>query len=96
RKNIVLIFKEGINNIAKYSQATTANISLIEVDDLIQMRIEDNGIGFDQSNIIRGNGLKNMQARAKAMGGFTQIKSSSGNGTSICCTIPLTTFRDIE
>jgi signal transduction histidine kinase len=96
RKNIVLIFKEGINNIAKYSQALTAHISLTEKDGVLQISIEDDGIGFESTNLIGGNGLKNMQTRAKAMGGFTQITSSPGNGTSICCTIPLTTFSDIQ
>lgn len=89
RKNIFLIFKEAINNAAKYSEATKVNIGVNRVNGSIHLVVKDNGKGFDSAT-ARGNGLKNMAARAQAIKGtWTQI-SEPGNGTRISVEVPIT------
>jgi len=83
RKNFYLIFKEAINNLLKYSNATRAAISLNSTGEIIELLIRDNGIGFDIQNPPRGNGLNNMRQRAKQMKAYLRIESTVGEGTSI-------------
>ena len=47
------------------------------------MELNDNGKGFDMEKIKRGNGLNNLEKRAKEIGGQITIKSEPGKGTSI-------------
>ena len=47
------------------------------------MEISDNGKGFDLDKIKRGNGLNNLEKRAKEIGGQIDIKSEPGKGTCI-------------
>ena len=88
RRNILLITKEAMNNIAKYSQASNATVSLLMDKDLIILSITDNGKGFDTNNYIAGNGLSNINKRAIMLKAIVTINSSIGNGTSIVCKIP--------
>ncbi len=90
RKDFYLLFKEAINNIAKYSAATQVSIKWNKFDQEICLEIKDNGRGFDLNTIKQGNGLKNMAARAERMGGRLQIESNPGQGTLIKFRFPLT------
>jgi hypothetical protein len=94
RKNILLIVKEAMNNIAKYSCATQAAVHITTDDKNILIKITDNGKGFESNNIQKGNGLNNMQQRSSMLGGSCKFISSPGNGTMIQCSIPLTNISD--
>ena len=83
RRNFYLIFKEAVNNLVKYSNATYASITLTEKDKRIRLRIRDDGVGFDTSKDFAGNGLKNMKRRADEMQAEFIIDSQSGSGTQI-------------
>ncbi|MBP6237252.1 MAG: hypothetical protein KA536_13990 [Saprospiraceae bacterium] len=93
RKNIVLIIKEALHNIAKYSEATEAKISIQYEQKNIVLSISDNGIGFDQNNIKKGNGLGNMKKRTSDVNGICSIQTATGSGTIITCRIPIARFR---
>lgn len=90
RKNLFLIFKEAINNIAKYSEASQAGVRLSQANNILSLLVKDNGKGFDTSLATRGNGLKNMAARAHAMHGNCNQASEPGKGTVIEVNVPLT------
>jgi signal transduction histidine kinase len=83
KKNLLMFIKEAVNNIAKYSNASKAEIRIELVSNKILLSIKDNGIGFEPKSITRGNGLSGLQARANALGGHVIIDSQVGNGTSI-------------
>jgi len=83
RRNVLLMFKEALHNIAKYSRATHVDISIGEEQQEFQMTIADNGIGFDEATITRGNGLNNLRRRAEKIGGNMTITSSPGRGTVV-------------
>ena len=59
RKNFYLLFKEVINNAIKHSEAKNINIDLAAISNKIQLRIQDDGIGFVMEEKTTGNGLKN-------------------------------------
>ncbi|HET9054354.1 MAG TPA: ATP-binding protein, partial [Cyclobacteriaceae bacterium] len=90
RKNLFLIFKEAVNNAAKYSGAGNIKIQFKKEPGRIAFCIDDNGKGFDTQTAFTGNGLRNMQARAKNIGGNLVIKSRAGSGTEIMLSFPLT------
>lgn len=88
RRNFFLIFKEALNNIVKYSEATKVDISITSERSLITLRIADNGKGFNTACPSDGNGLLNMKKRAELLDGIIKIESSPGNGTIITLNIP--------
>jgi signal transduction histidine kinase len=83
RRNFYLIFKEALNNLVKYSDATRASITLTNENGLIKLAVRDNGIGFDVAQTSKGNGLLNMKARAKEINAQLKIESEKGNGTNV-------------
>lgn len=90
RRDFFLIFKEAINNAAKYSQATRVEIGLKKEKDCLYLRISDNGIGFITNKETSSNGLKNMKTRAGALQGSLDIQSGPGRGTIVMATVPAT------
>jgi len=92
RRHMMLFFKEGINNAARYAEASRVDLSIEHVRQLLICRINDNGRGFDISVAPAhgGRGLRNMRARAAALGGRLDILSTPGAGTSLILTVPLT------
>lgn len=83
KNNLYLIFKEAVNNLAKYSRCSKASIELKIQGKKIRMTIEDNGEGFDPSNASKGNGLNNMKRRAEESGAVLNITSETGKGTRV-------------
>jgi signal transduction histidine kinase len=92
RKTILLIAKEAINNIAKYSNATDCEIAFTTNKTNIELLIMDNGIGFNKDLIKKGNGLTNIEARCQKIGGTCTITGVPGRGTKILCTFPIAIF----
>lgn len=83
RKNFYLIFKEAINNIAKYAACNLVRIEMKMNPAAVELIIQDNGKGFDTNTMKHGNGLINMRKRAEVLHGSLQIQSSPGNGTML-------------
>lgn len=83
RRDLYLIFKEAVNNLAKYSQAKNAVIRVTAGEHTIELVVQDDGCGFDWNEIKTGNGLQNMQQRAKASGASVSINSLPGKGTTV-------------
>jgi two-component sensor histidine kinase len=83
RHDFLVIYKEAVNNLAKYSAASQANINLEFHYPFLILTISDNGKGFDPQKIKNGNGLKNMQSRAKKIGAVYHLITEIGKGTTI-------------
>ena len=96
RKNILLIAKEAINNISKYSEARNVVIGLTKINGNVMLSVNDDGKGFNIHQCKKGNGLNNMETRAKLMNGKTVILSQPGKGTSVISTIPVTNISDTD
>lgn len=83
RKNVLLFFKEAINNIAKYSKATNVAVTLTEIDNKLVLTIEDDGVGFNIETVKEGNGFTSIRARSKAINGVLEFHSTPNKGTSL-------------
>ncbi|MCP4359812.1 MAG: sensor histidine kinase [Chloroflexi bacterium] len=84
--------QEALNNILKHAQATTVQLTLSYMSDLVILDVQDNGVGLDgaePSTLSGGYGLQAMQERAAHCGGFAAIESDPGEGTTVVVSIPL-------
>jgi ligand-binding sensor domain-containing protein/two-component sensor histidine kinase len=100
RKSFYLIFKEAIHNALKYAECKNIFVTVRQKGARIEMKIKDDGNGFELRQTAGGyklshisgggNGLRNMQHRAKEMNGDLKISSGQGNGTTVelCFAIP--------
>ena len=77
KQNLFLIFKEIINNSAKYSQAKNVTVTISKDNFSLLMQIIDDGIGFDLNKKSDGNGLKNITQRTHELGGTLEMNSSN-------------------
>ncbi len=89
RRDIFLIFKEAINNTAKYSHGDAVKVHIHCDGKRLHMIIKDYGKGFDVRQADTGNGLDNIQKRAQALRGQLKIDSSPQNGTEITLDMPM-------
>ena len=83
RKNLYLIFKESVNNAVKYADAKNLWVTVSLNGREIHLLVKDDGKGFAEATVKKGNGLKNMQVRAAELDGTLSISAEAGNGTSV-------------
>ena len=90
------IFQEAITNACKYSRAERIEVSLAQTDDDVELRVSDQGIGFDAASPEQrggGLGIEGMRERAELVGGRVSIESAPGAGTVVAARIPLARRR---
>jgi len=81
------IGREAVNNVIVHARATQADISLVEKRGQVELRIQDNGRGFDIQAVQAGHlGIKIMVERAATIGADLSVQSEPGNGTEITAT----------
>ena len=87
--------RELLVNVVKHAQARHLTVSTQRVNGEIQVDVEDDGIGFDVSQIAFSNykasgfGLFSIRERLGHIGGGLKIESGSGSGTKATLTAPL-------
>jgi signal transduction histidine kinase len=81
------VLQEALANVARHSQADWAGITLQNDDDLIELIIADNGIGYDREKIIKGIGLDSMRERIEAVSGSLEVSNRSPQGTCVAATV---------
>jgi PAS domain S-box-containing protein len=91
RTALFRILQETLTNVARHAQATSVVVSLQEEAGCFELRVEDNGRGITDVEIIQGKslGLLGIQERARLLGGDVQIAGRPGAGTAILVRIPL-------
>jgi signal transduction histidine kinase len=87
---LLSIAREALSNIARHSKATQGRVHIEARGEIVELAIEDNGVGFDQSEprSLGHQGLVNMSARAASIGGHLEVRSESGVGTRIIVSAP--------
>lgn len=96
QSEILHIAQEALTNINKHAHATLATVDLAIVENQMQLTITDNGRGFDVFQIARtsaGNGLRNMQQRARTLRGELEVESLPGAGAKLTLALPLPAGR---
>jgi len=86
-RNILMIFKEAVNNMVKHAAATSLKLTVQKEQNELIFKLSDNGKGFVDNN--EGNGLRNMNNRAERIHGKFIIQSEINKGTQLSLYIPL-------
>jgi two-component system, NarL family, sensor kinase len=91
---IYRIVQEQLTNIIKYAKASIVDVKLEHVKGMVQLLINDNGVGFDTSQKTNGIGLTNMRSRAAILGGNVEIESLLNKGTTVTVQFPVRIIGD--
>ena len=83
RRNIYLLLKESINNAVKYSGCSLIKLNIAKKSNQLHFMISDDGKGFDQQCLSKGNGLLFMNHRARELNAQLLIESAVNTGTSL-------------
>lgn len=91
RKNLYLILKESVNNAIKHADCKNIEVELKVNNDMIEVEIRDDGIGFvsdadysgDVTGSMGGNGMNNIRLRAEELKAKLSVQSAPGLGTTI-------------
>ena len=86
--NIYRIIQEQTNNIIKHSAAQNVTITIEELNNMINMKVTDDGKGFDITKERGGIGISNIINRVETFNGKFKIESSVGNGCKIWISLP--------
>lgn len=84
--SLIRCLQESLTNAKRHGRASTVEVTLTYSDDLVDIRIEDDGIGTEQLKV--GFGINAMQERIFALQGTLQVSSTLGQGTVVHCSIP--------
>ena len=90
RVTLFRIIQELLKNILNHSKAKQIQIYLYNHEQSVQLKITDDGIGFNPSQTHRGIGLSNIIERTKFYNGSVDIQSFPGNGCIVIVDIPCT------
>jgi len=89
---IFRVVQEAITNVRRHSSAKSAMVRLTAVPpDHVVIEINDNGVGFDTSQVVPDDhfGLEGIRERARLFGGTTKIESAPNEGTRVTVKLPL-------
>jgi signal transduction histidine kinase len=83
------IAQESLNNVHRHAAAAKVSLRLQRVGAGCELRVRDDGSGFDPSRRAAGFGILGMEERARALGGTLTIDSRPGRGTDVRLRLPL-------
>lgn len=83
KRSMLLLLKEAVNNALKHAGASSLTISFTTDNNGFDLLVKDDGRGFDTTARGGGNGLRNMHARANALGAEILITTAPGRGCTI-------------
>ncbi|MCB0283599.1 MAG: hypothetical protein KDF60_13525 [Calditrichaeota bacterium] len=90
RRQLPLIFKEGMTNILKHAHAANVLLRFKANSEGCEISLEDDGKGFNVKVVSKGYGLNNMHTRAEKIGAVLKISSSITKGTILICMVKFT------
>jgi signal transduction histidine kinase/ligand-binding sensor domain-containing protein len=92
-RNMLRIAHEAVTNALRHSQAKTLAVELRFADEELQLRVRDDGCGFEPEKYLNGPrgehfGLLGIRERAQSMGGEVSVWSRPAEGTEVACRLP--------
>jgi two-component system NarL family sensor kinase len=87
--------QEGLDNVVKHADAKRAVVTLEASGGGVEMRVVDDGRGFDLTQVLRtkkGVGLTSIQERVRWLGGKVVIQSQPGRGAELTLFLPVGTW----
>ncbi|WP_422017607.1 ATP-binding protein [Roseateles sp.] len=87
--HVLRLMQEALNNVLKHARAGRVRLVTRHHGSYVEIRVEDDGAGFDLQGIQHGRGLKSQIKRAQRLGGKLRIDSSPGHGTRLSLRLPV-------
>lgn len=85
--HLLAVLREALSNIVRHAHATQADVSVRATGDQLGLTVRDNGVGLPESG--RRSGLRNLEERARRLGGSFEVASRQTGGTVLTWTVPL-------
>ena len=82
------ILQESLNNVSRHADAESVQISVEVTGDVLEMRVRDDGEGFEMGSASEHFGLRIMAERADAIGASLHVDSGLGEGTTVSVSVP--------
>ncbi|WP_229720496.1 sensor histidine kinase [Winogradskyella helgolandensis] len=95
RKDEIILFRilqEFFSNTLKYAEAEHLNVTLAYQEQLLIIKIEDDGIGYDIESVAKSSGLINMKKRAELLSANYNLESQKHKGTTLTLEYPYKTI----
>lgn len=90
---LVRIFQEALSNVRKHAAEAEVRVHLSDCAGQLELRVSDTGQGFEVDRLpVTGQprfGLQTMRERAESVGGYLEIESEPGHGTSLTARLPI-------
>ncbi|MBV8604075.1 MAG: hypothetical protein JO224_05260 [Pelomonas sp.] len=86
---VLRLLQEAFNNVLKHAQASRVRLVTRQVGRWVEIRVEDDGRGFDAQRAAGGRGLRGLQRRADALHGHLRLDTSPGAGTRLSLRLPI-------
>lgn len=87
--HVLRLMQEALTNALKHARATRVRVVTRDQGNKVEIRVEDDGEGFDIQHVAQGRGLRGLQRRARQLGGTLRLESSPGHGTVVTLRLPL-------
>jgi signal transduction histidine kinase/ligand-binding sensor domain-containing protein len=99
-RNLLRIAHEAVTNAVRHADARRITIELAFEPDAVQLRVQDDGCGFDAEEQARRRGahfgLTGISERARAVGGEVRLTTAPGRGTEVVCHLPYHSRVDLS
>ena len=83
RRDLLLLYKEALHNVARHSRATAVTIDLHVQRGGLELVVSDDGVGFTPQDATLGMGLRSLRERAERIGARLELESEPGRGTTV-------------
>jgi len=91
--DVVQVVREALSNVARHARSLTCRVSVHADEGMVRVAVEDDGVGFDATQTLPGQGLDNLSARAGELGGWLLVHSSPGAGTTVEMHLPVAALQ---
>jgi signal transduction histidine kinase len=86
-EHVLTALREMLTNVAKHAHATEVVVD-VEADEVLQLRVVDDGAGIPANPSGAGEGLRNLDSRARSLGGAFRAEHGATGGTAVEWTVP--------
>ncbi|MFC0865566.1 GAF domain-containing protein [Sphaerimonospora cavernae] len=86
-EHLLAVLREALSNVVRHAKASRADVTVRNETRLLTLIVTDNGVGVPDSG--RRSGLRNLEDRARRLGGSFEVTTAEGGGTRLRWTVPL-------